>query len=300
LFTYTKTTKILMKDIEQPNKNHNLIYDVGMHKGEDTAYYLKKGFKVIAFEADPTLAEQCRQKFANEIEKGKLVIVEGAIIEFSTERENKNTVSFFKNNENSVWGTVDSNWADRNEHLGTSNEVIEVQAIDFSKYLQQYGIPYYLKIDIEGMDLVCLEALKNFNEKPDYISIESEKVSFNKLIKEFELFKQLGYTKFQAINQQNITRQKEQNPSKEGVFLNYKFQGGSSGVFGTDLPNKWKSYKQILRNYKYIFMGYKYFGDNGLLCGKFVEKILLKIINKFSKSTVPGWYDTHAKHDTSK
>ncbi len=37
-------------------KYDDLIYDVGMHKGEDADYYLKKGFRVIGFEAIPELA----------------------------------------------------------------------------------------------------------------------------------------------------------------------------------------------------------------------------------------------------
>ncbi len=32
-----------------------LIYDVGMHNGADTDYYLKKGAKVVSIEADPQL-----------------------------------------------------------------------------------------------------------------------------------------------------------------------------------------------------------------------------------------------------
>ena len=36
-------------------KRADLIYDVGFHQGEDTAFYLKKGFLVVAFEAHPRL-----------------------------------------------------------------------------------------------------------------------------------------------------------------------------------------------------------------------------------------------------
>ena len=32
----------------------DLIYDIGMHNGENTEYYLKRGFRVIAVEANPT------------------------------------------------------------------------------------------------------------------------------------------------------------------------------------------------------------------------------------------------------
>jgi hypothetical protein len=33
----------------------DLIYDIGLHKGEDSEFYLKKGFRVVAIEALPSL-----------------------------------------------------------------------------------------------------------------------------------------------------------------------------------------------------------------------------------------------------
>jgi len=38
-----------------------LIYDVGAQLGEDTDFYLRKGFKVVAIEANPPLAEGLRE-----------------------------------------------------------------------------------------------------------------------------------------------------------------------------------------------------------------------------------------------
>jgi FkbM family methyltransferase len=90
----------------QPSKDNNLIYDVGMHLGEDTAYYLKKGFKVIAFEADPNLILECKNRFQNELNNGKLIIVEGAIVDFSKAESQIEYVSFYKNKSVSVWGTA--------------------------------------------------------------------------------------------------------------------------------------------------------------------------------------------------
>jgi hypothetical protein len=31
----------------------DLIYDLGMHRGGDTQFYLEKGFRVVAVEANP-------------------------------------------------------------------------------------------------------------------------------------------------------------------------------------------------------------------------------------------------------
>lgn len=59
----------------------NLIYDVGMHQGQDTDFYLKKGFDVVSFEANPSNAEICRKRFAHAIAAKRLTIVEGAIVE---------------------------------------------------------------------------------------------------------------------------------------------------------------------------------------------------------------------------
>src|SRR4051794_15280174 len=54
----------------------DLIYDVGANNGDDTAYYLARGYRVLSVEANPLLAERLRQRFAREIEAGR-VIVEG-------------------------------------------------------------------------------------------------------------------------------------------------------------------------------------------------------------------------------
>jgi len=41
-----------------------------------------------------------------------------------------------------------------------------------------------VKVDIDGSDRLCLEALLDFGDRPQYISVESEKVSFSALKRE--------------------------------------------------------------------------------------------------------------------
>ena len=53
----------------------DLIYDVGLHHGDDTAYYLHKGYRVVAVDADPMMVEGCNRRFADEIRCGKLMIL---------------------------------------------------------------------------------------------------------------------------------------------------------------------------------------------------------------------------------
>ena len=89
---------------QQPVKQPDLVYDVGMHVGEDTQTYLDKGFRVVAFEADPDLAKQCAERFADAIADGRLTIVEGAIISDTS----KPTVTFYKNPVATIWSRVAS------------------------------------------------------------------------------------------------------------------------------------------------------------------------------------------------
>ena len=41
-----------------------LVYDVGVHRGDDTAYYLHKGYRVVGVEADPAMADHLRDRFS--------------------------------------------------------------------------------------------------------------------------------------------------------------------------------------------------------------------------------------------
>jgi len=71
----------------------NLIYDVGLHRGEDTDFYLKKGFDVVALEANPELIAQCKLRFQDAIAHGRLRIIEGAIAPTSAGEK----VTFYRN-----------------------------------------------------------------------------------------------------------------------------------------------------------------------------------------------------------
>ena len=280
---------------ERVAKHDDLIYDVGLHKGEDTDFYLKKGFRVIAFEADPALVAACQERFARAIEDQRLVIVPGAIVKPAAADGGTRKVSFYHNRDNSVWGTVDPSWARRNEQLGTRNEVIEVDAVDFAACIRRCGMPYYMKIDIEGADLVCLETLLGFDCRPTYVSLESEAASFTKLREELDLLERLGYTEFAAVQQEEIELQVQPQPAREGTYVAHRFEEGSSGLFGRDLPTPWESRAEIEKRFRKILVLCRLFGGHSILRRVRGGRKLLGFLRRRVGRPLPGWYDTHAR-----
>lgn len=276
-------------------KQKNLVYDVGMHKGQDTDYYLKRGFKVIAFEANPENATFCRERFSAAITQKQLKIVEGAIVE----NPSSDKVKFYRNKDTSFWGSTTEDWAYRNKVMGTANETIEIEAVDLKKSLQKYGVPFYLKADIVGSETICLRALLGFENKPDYLSIRSEKVIFRKLEEEFELLEKLGYDKFQAV-QQDFTNFQTAFNSSEGEKILHTFEEGASGIFGADLKGKWKNKEQALKEYRKIFVYYWLFGDYSYLIQTEKGKNFIAQLERIARRPLPGWYDTHARHSSVK
>jgi len=292
-----------MNELDDTPKHSDLIYDVGMHKGEDTWFYLQKGFRVIGFEADPALAQHCRERFQEFIREGRLTVIEGAIVSPGSVEAGLQKVRFYQNDKISVWGTIDANWAERNINLGASSHVIEVDVIDFVNVIQRHGVPHYMKIDIEGLDMVCVNALKLFRERPDFLSIESDKTSFANIKGEIDALVDLGYDSFQAVEQSAIFRsQSPPYPAREGCYIDQRFEHGSSGLFGSELGDEWRSQREILHQYRLVRLGYYLVGDDGILKrwrfpGAWMFRSLIgRVLGLFTRASVPGWYDTHARH----
>jgi FkbM family methyltransferase len=167
-----------------------LIFDIGCHTGEDSDFYLRKGFTVVAVEANPALCDWLKQRFSNQIAERRFFLIEKAIAERPGE------VTFFMNMDATTWGTIREDWARRHARLGArSVETITVPSIRFSSLIEEFGVPYYLEIDIEGADSLCLDGLLHFESRPRFVSFEIEHWSL--LRKEMNVLTKVGLQKVQ-------------------------------------------------------------------------------------------------------
>jgi FkbM family methyltransferase len=271
----------------------DLIYDVGFHNGDDTAYYLHRGFNVLAIEANPLLAAQGQRRFESEIASRRLTILNVGIV------KSEGMFSFWVNEENDTWSSSDQALGGRH---GTRCHEVKVRGVQFASVLGEYGVPYYLKVDIEGSDALCIRALDR-DALPKYVSCEltHDEGVLNGLYT-------AGYRRFKVLNQttytgsvpvfrrdlgarllrkaygnlspvRSLVHRLPQSLRPEKIAFDdfslrfpYKFNEGCSGPFGEETYGAWYSFEEITRR-------------------------IARIRRKYQEANVSQercWYDLHA------
>jgi FkbM family methyltransferase len=162
----------------------DLVYDIGMHNGDDTAYYLHRGYRVVAVEADASLVEQARRRFVDEIAQGRLTLLNVAIA------DHEGTARFFVCDDAREWNSLNDSWASRAQ----SARAVEVACTRLAMILREHGVPHYLKIDIEGCENYCLDDLHP-DGLPTFLSVELS--DLQTLIRIYGL----GYDGFKCVDQ---------------------------------------------------------------------------------------------------
>jgi FkbM family methyltransferase len=160
-----------------------LVFDIGMNTGDDTAYYVHLGHRVVGVEANPLRVADCLKRFEKEVRDGRVIVVNAGIL-----RE-KGEFPFFRHL------TVDSNSTFCEPTGDPGNwERITVSCTTVAGLVKEYGKPYFIKSDIEGADFQVLEGLTP-EISPKYISLEVNLRDpfVARLVK-------LGYSSFKLIN----------------------------------------------------------------------------------------------------
>ena len=208
------------------------VFDLGMHNGDDTAYYLERGFRVVAVEANAELCEDCSDRFGRQIRDGDLHIVNKAVAE-----DGGQAVEFWISSLNTEWSSVRRD----PEVSGEAPKRVIVETTTLRALISEFGLPHYIKCDLEGSDAIFCRQLAKEKRKPDFVSVEATSL---------ELLASLtasGYDIFQLINNAKVrrfpSRTRFDNPVYGEAYA--RIAGHCSGEFGFDLPaDKWISFAE--------------------------------------------------------
>jgi len=207
------------------------IFDVGAHTGEDSAYYLQKGFSVVAVEALPEHVQFLRERFAAESKEGRFFlepVAIGATNEMGT---------FYVHPDKSDWHT-----ARPQEWRGTFTP-ITIPFVTFDTISQRYPLPHYIKVDIEESHALVIQSL-SLSYRPPFVSFECDDTWEASLAH----LDAIGYRGYQVIDQSQHDDWREPRPAREGTFTGARFNGYMSGLFGLDLPDIWVTYPEAARS----------------------------------------------------
>lgn len=248
----------------------DLVFDIGMNDAADSAYYLRRGYRVVAVEANPLLAREAEQRFAAEVADGRFAVANVGVADGEGEAE------FWVCDDWSAWSSFDREIASRN---GKRHHAETVQLKPMSWLLEEYGMPYYCKVDIEGHDQYCLRGL-TAESHPTFMSVELSEYPF------LDEMAGLGYDRFKMVHQLSFSavngrwyQRRARIPDERaragferirGALLGglndgrWYFKIGSSGPFPTITPGRWLTFEEMSAVRSWIDDRYKA-GDFGLL-----------------------------------
>ncbi|SAK47200.1 FkbM family methyltransferase [Caballeronia ptereochthonis] len=215
--------------------DETLVFDIGVNAGEDTSYYLQKGFRVVGVEANPRIFAQLQITFEQAIAEARLTLLNIGIW------NQPMTLPFYINLDNDHWSSFDPVYGCRNN---TRYDIINVPCIGIRTLFEQYGIPRYMKVDIEGGDKLVLADLPGLHDIPPFVSVEE---FGNQTIP--ELYK-AGYRKFKIVPQLHKELTPPGTIQLEGVPVEKSFHGTDSGLFGLDLAGDWLDYDQAQADFR--------------------------------------------------
>lgn len=257
------------------------IFDIGMHEGWDSEFYLRKGFRVVAVEANPQFLPAVRQRLELFLTSGQFAIVNKVIA-----RAPGCAVPFYVRPDKNGWSSIYRDVAERD---GLSSEVMEIGSVTIAELYAEHGVPHFIKCDIEGADEIVAEQLAVEPRKPAYASFEVDGED-DRII---GILADAGYDRFQLVNQGYLPRYRPPNPAREGSYVDQKFDGRMSGLFGAELePAYWADVdatRRRLRRWRALHDGK-------------TASFIRYLARRYGRLTLRtwligrGWIDLHARH----
>jgi FkbM family methyltransferase len=215
----------------------DLIFDLGLHEGYDSRFYLDKGFRVVAVEANPSFCDAAQRLFAAEAATDRFRLVDRALW---TEADRR--VTFHIRDDSTGWSSVHLQAAERD---GRESRAVEVGTTTLPRLFEAFGVPYYLKCDLEGADRIAAEQLLGVGDRPPFVSMEFDSLEVPTLLR------RAGYDRFQIVNQAHLRLWRPPRRPREGRFVEIVFHGKMSGLFGLELePSYWTSFDEFAARFE--------------------------------------------------
>ena len=132
------------------------------------------------------------------------------------------------------------------------NRVI-VPAKSVVSIILEHGAPHYIKIDIEGMDIVVLRSLFDNEIYPPYLSAELQSFEVYYLLAQSKM-----YRSFKLVDGETVSEKYASTDiSTKGGQIQWQFPYHSAGPYGNDIHGKWYSIDAMHVYLAHVGFGWK-------------------------------------------
>jgi FkbM family methyltransferase len=149
----------------------DLVFDIGANRGAKTEAFLHLGARVVAVDPDQANGAALAEKFLRHRFIPKPVIVVGKAVS-----DSDGSATFWIDEPGSGKNTLNQKWVeilrdDRNRfgHKLSFKQTSQVESITLDTLISIYGLPFFIKIDVEGHECKVLEGLQ---QPVRYLSFE--------------------------------------------------------------------------------------------------------------------------------
>jgi FkbM family methyltransferase len=225
---------------------------------------------VVAVEANPVLVQRAKSSLRAYLESGQLQLVNAAVhsqdgnVQLTVCGDDLGSSSIFHDRvaERSPAGTF------------------SISAMSAKRLFETYGVPFYLKIDIEGADKLCVYALTR-ETKPPYLSFEID----DELEQLLAHLGSIGFTQFKIINQCDFRELSKQNSIRDRAARKLMRCVGYSEPQYMKRAGRWFK--------RYHSSGPAPWCSDG--CWTTQHETTMRWNQAKALNKLSGWYDLHAK-----
>jgi FkbM family methyltransferase len=143
----------------------DLIFDIGANKGDKTDIFLRLGARVISVEPDGACRATLQDKFVRFRLRPKPVTLVGKAVS-----DKIGTEQMWIDGPGSAVNTISRKWADdlkehkqdfKHGNYGLDfSQSAQVETTTAEELIRLHGLPYFIKIDVEGHELSALRGLQ--------------------------------------------------------------------------------------------------------------------------------------------
>ena len=186
MFSFIKSyfRKKKSHDVLKLLNSDDLFFDIGAHLGEKSKKILNKDLKIVMLEPLPQCVKQLRENFKN---NKNVEILEKAV------GRTVGNMTLEVNSKMPTISTMAKHWKNGRFSNQKWDQKISVEVTTLDHLIKIYGLPNYIKIDVEGFEL---DVLLGLSRKAGIISFEFTSEFLDQSTKCLNHLKDIGYDEF--------------------------------------------------------------------------------------------------------